>query len=443
MQAAAIAAHRFGWGETSLSGLAGDPRAWVRAQWQSPTPYNTQGLANGGEAFEASRAVLLSAAQVQAAGTAATDSRRVRLRTINRDSLHRRWQHVVTTRTPVYERWVQFWSNHLTVSATKAAVAGLVWAFENEAIRPHAQGRFPDMLKAAVLHPAMLLYLDNAQSIGPDSPAGQRRARGLNENLARELLELHTLGVNGGYTQTDVTEAARILTGWTVRPEDGGQGVFVARQHQPGRKTVLGTTYPEGPEALDQLLANLCQHPACAAWVARKLVTHFVTDTPPPALVDAVAKRFVSTEGDMGALWDTLFGHDLAWRPEHPPKFKRPEELVLSAHRQLQLPMGDGRAFDLLTQEVQAMGQPMGRVPSPQGWADTTSHWLSPDALFKRVAWAGRFAQVHTERTDVRGLARMAMGPDLQATTREQVDRAESGAQAMALWLSSPDFQWR
>lgn len=443
MQAAALAAHRFGWGESSLREVAPDPRGWVRAQWQTPTLYNTAGLADGREAYEVSRSVLLSAAQVQAAGTVATDSRRVRLRAINREGLLRRWQHLLVTPSPVFERWVYFWSNHLSVSATKAAVAGLVWAYENEAIRPHVQGRFKDMLRAAVLHPAMLLYLDNAQSIGPDSVAGQRRQRGLNENLARELLELHTLGVHGGYTQADVTGTARVLTGWTVRPDDGGQGTFVARQHQPGTKTVLGRTYPEGPEALDSLLTDLSRHPACARFLARKLVVHFVSDEPPAGLVDAVARQYLGTDGDLYAVGLALLGHELAWSTVTARKYKRPEELVLSAHRVLQWPMGEGRAFDRLVQDVRDMGQPMGRAPSPQGWADATSHWLSPDALLKRAEWALRFAQDRGEGADARSLARLSMGPDLQVGTRDQLDRAESGVQALALWLSSSDFQWR
>jgi len=370
---------------------------------------------------------------------AMTPSRQT-LRLANLRGLQRRWQHVVTTDTPVAERWVQFWSNHFSVAATKGTTLALVWPFEQEAIRPHAFGNFKDLLRSAIVHPAMLLYLDNAQSIGPDSPAGQRRDKGLNENLARELLELHTLGVQGGYSQQDVTQVARLLTGWTVGPQTHGKGQFVARLHQPGNKKVMGTNYPEGPLALDSLLRDLSQHPACAKHLASKLARHFVTDDPPAALVDALADQFLDSAGDLRALADTLFGHDLAWRSIHPGKFKRPEELLLSAHRLLKLPMGN---MSGAVQALTSMGQAVGRAPSPQGWPDRSEDWLSPDALLKRVQWADQFAQTNPHAADARALAQLAWGDQLSANTLRQIERAESSAQALALLLASPEFQRR
>ncbi|MFO1193616.1 MAG: DUF1800 domain-containing protein [Rhodoferax sp.] len=440
MHAATIASHRFGYSEPALLPLRSDPQGWVQAQWAAPRPFDAAGLPTGPQAYALGLDVLQKTLRAtDAQGDMALQPARRQLRQTNLDGLQRRWQHIVATDTPVAERWVQFWANHFCVAATRATVAALVWPHEHEAVRPHAFGRFTDLLRAATLHPAMLLYLDNAQSVGPMSRAGQRRDRGLNENLARELLELHTLGVRGGYTQADVTQTARLLTGWTVR-NDGTGTAFVPVLHEPGRKQVMGRTYPEGPEAIDLLLRDLAMHPSCATYLATKLVRHFVTDDPPAALVDAVAARFRATDGDLRATAQALFGHPLAWSPDHPPKYKRPEELVISAHRAGRLPL---LAVEPLAGAVQAMGQPPARAPSPQGWPDRTDDWLSPDAVFKRVQWAERFAATLGRQLDARTLAREGFGEDLGDNTRQQIERAASGVQALALWLVSPEFQRR
>ncbi len=203
---------------------------------------------------------------------------------------------------------------------------------------------------------------------------------------------------------------------------------------------MLGRDYREGPEALEALLLDLSRHPATARQLATKLVRHFVTDEPPPPLVDAVATRFRDTDGDLLAVAEALFGHPLAWRPDTPSKFKRPEELLLSAHRALKLPIVQTQKTLL---DLSQMGQPVGRAPSPQGWPDRSEDWLAPDALYKRVEWAARFAREHADLADARQLAALSMGPDLGAATRSQLERADSGAQALALWLASPEFQRR
>lgn len=451
MQAASIASHRFGYTETGLQAIQPDPRGWVLDQFKNPDPFDATGLIDSPQALILTREVLKGALQAPAKPTAEstntpqdalgpmTPSRKA-LRQTNLKGLGRRWQHIIATPTPVAERWVQFWANHFTVAATKGTVVALVWPHEYEAIRPHAFGSFTALTRAAVLHPAMLLYLDNAQSIGPDSRAGKRRDKGLNENLARELLELHTLGVGAGYTQTDVTETARLLTGWTVRPETGGKPGFVEALHQPGTKTILGKTYPEGAGALDQLLADLTAHPACAQFIATQLVRHFVTDEPPAQLVAAVAAQFRSSGGDLPTVARALFSHDAAWLPNHPAKFKRPEEYVLSAHRLLKLPIV---SVEQTAAAIQGMGQAVGRTPSPQGWPDRTEDWLSPDALLKRVQWADRFSETNRDAADARLLAKLTWGSDLSASTLQHIERAESSAQALALTLSSPEFQRR
>ncbi|NDB00380.1 MAG: DUF1800 domain-containing protein [Betaproteobacteria bacterium] len=448
MQAAAIASHRFGYSETSLSAVQSDPRGWVLEQFKRPAAMETGGLVDSVAALQLTREVLrtaLAAKPVESGGKADDDlgpmtPSRLTLRQTNVKGLHRRWQHAIATPTPVAERWVNFWANHFCVASTKGTMIALVWPHEYEAIRPHAFGSFKELLRAAVVHPAMLLYLDNAQSIGPQSRAGKLREKGLNENLARELLELHTLGVNSGYTQQDVTQTAHLLTGWTVNPQTGGKAGFVPALHQPGPKTILGKRYAEGPQALDQLLDDLSSHPACAIFVATKLARHFVTDDPPAALVESVARRFRDSSGDLMALASALFGHDLAWSPSNPPKFKRPDELVLSAHRMLKIPLG---SVERAVFELKSMGQAVAQAPSPQGWPDRAEDWLSADALRKRVQWADRFGDLNRHAADARGLARLAWGEDLSQSSRTQIDNADSSAQALALALASPEFQRR
>lgn len=479
MNAAVLAAHRFGFGEPELAVLNADPRGWVLAQWQQPAAPDTTGLPNSAEMLALSRRVLRTALQAMPAPgsgptpgpgpSPAQDRERERERDPDRrtligaslQDLQRRWQHAATTPTPVAERWVMFWANHFSVASTKGTTLGMVWPFEREAIRPQAFGRFADLLRAATLHPSMLLYLDNAVSFGPGSRFGRRRDRGLNENLARELLELHTLGVDGGYTQADVTETARLLTGWTVPrggaqaaaaadmsggaaedPADAvvGRGRFVAALHEPGPKQILGRRYAEGPQAIDALLHDLAAHPATARHLARKIARHFVADEPPAALVDALAARYRSSDGDLTAVARALFQHDLAWRGDGPPKFKRPEEWMLSAHRVLRWPVATGPGTARLAAALAEMGQPPGRAPSPQGWPDREADWLAPDALWKRVEWAAQWAQAAGSGVDARAVASASLGSALRASTAAEIGRAASPAQALALLLASPEF---
>lgn len=461
MTTATLAAHRFGFAETSLRALQGDPQGWVLAQWREPAPLDERGLLGSTDIAPLTRRVLqaalgngaaaampvspaaietMAAVPARAASAPEPSPDRRALRRATLDALQRRWQHVVATPTPVYERWVMFWSNHFSVAATKGAMLGMVLPHEREAVRPHVRGRFRELLRAATLHPSMLIYLDNAQSIGPNSRIGRRRERGLNENLARELLELHTVGVHGGYTQADVTELARLLTGWTLRRGGSGQTEFNPDGHEPGPKYVLGRRYPEGPEAVEALFDDLARHPSTARRLATQLVRHFVADEPPVALVDALAQRYTASDGDLSAVAHALFVHPLAWPTGGPAKFKRPEELVLSAHRLLKLPVTNA---ERIARSLAEMGQDVGRAPSPQGWPDRQEDWLAPDALWKRVQWGAAFAAQHADMADARQLASLAFGPALSEDTRLQIDRADSGAQALALLLASPEFQRR
>src|ERR1700744_4124152 len=213
-----------------------------------------------------------------------------------------------------------FWSNHFCISANKGGLARMgAGSFEREAIRPHVFGRFAEMLMAVEQHPAMLFFLDNQQSLGPDSRAGQNRKRGLNENLAREIMELHTLGVGGGYTQDDVTSLARIITGWTFAGRQGQLGtpgtfVFNANAHEPGAQLLLGKTYEDNGVAQGEAaLADIARHPSTAKFIATKFARHFVADDPPPALVARLQEVFRKSDGDLKALATALVDSDEAW----------------------------------------------------------------------------------------------------------------------------------
>src|SRR5262245_48628035 len=236
------------------------------------------------------------------------------------------------------ERLAWFWSNHFCVSADKAGVRPICGAYEREAIRPHVLGRFGDMLLAVEQHPAMLIYLDNARSIGPDSIAGVRQKRGLNENLAREILELHTLGVRTVYTQDDVTKFANVITGWTIVPprQDpvrGGEFNFNGRMHEPGPQKVVNKTYPD--TGLDQgraVLADLARNPATAKHISEKLARHFIADQPPQALVELLSRRYRETDGNLKEMAKALVTSPDAWSAPR-SKIKRPGEWILGALR--------------------------------------------------------------------------------------------------------------
>jgi uncharacterized protein (DUF1800 family) len=472
LHTAALAAHRFGLGEPRLDGLGADPRGWLAQQIGPADPQVGAGLADSVAGLQA----IVRFRQIRAADAAsrtadspmAADTRSSEMaftdhfRAIVQADLRARLVTQTTTARPFAERLALFWANHFTVSMAKASARGLVGAFEREAIRPHIAGRFHTLLAAAVKHPAMLRYLDNDQSAGPDSRLVQRLQRqprpdgaqrpqltGLNENLAREILELHTLGVTDGpvYTQADVTAFARVLTGWRAPlqnlPADGpGSAVtrFDPAWHQPGRKVVLGRAYDEGPQALDQALAHLAQHPSTARFVATKLARHFVADQPPSALVDRLAQAFLHSEGDLTTVYTTLLQSPEAWQPQA-EKLKTPEEFVVSTARVLA--SGPGPFARQPDGGLAALGQRLQAAPSPAGWPDRADEWLGPDAVWKRVEWAARVAERAGRQIDARALADASLGPLLSNGTRRQVERAADGPQALALLLMSPEFQRR
>ncbi len=341
------------------------------------------------------------------------------------------------------ERLVWFWSNHFCVSADKGNVRQICGAYEREVIRANVLGRFGDMLLAAESHPAMLIYLDNARSIGPDSMAGLRQKRGLNENLAREILELHTLGVRTVYTQDDVTRFANVITGWTVVPfrQDalrGGEFDFNPRMHQPGAQTVIGKSYSDG--GLEQgraVLATLARHPATAKHVATKLARHFVADEPPPALVDRLAKRFLATQGDLKEVGKALVAAPESWEAPR-AKLKRPGEWVVAALRALGVTPAE---IGPVMQAHNLLGEPLWRPSAPKGFADESAPWL--DGLAQRLDIANQFARRLGAEADPRDVFEEALAPLASDETRQAITRAESRPQALALLFMAPEFQRR
>ncbi|WP_400766761.1 DUF1800 family protein [Methylosinus sporium] len=344
------------------------------------------------------------------------------------------------------ERLVAFWSNHFAVSVAKGQILRVAAGpFEREAIRPHALGRFADLLAAVESHPAMLFYLDNQRSIGPGSAAGRFAGKGLNENLAREILELHTLGVGGGYSQADVTALARIITGWSfaeAESEIGEPGgfVFKANWHEPGAPALLGKHYPQtGREQGAAALADIARHPATATHIATKLARHFIADAPPKPIVETLAKTFRDTEGDLTAVAEALIASDLAWS-EPLAKIRTPDEYLMAAARATgALPNDPGQYLNMLN----AMGMPLWQPPGPNGYPDNLDAWASPEAMKLRLDVAWQMAQRLKDIGHPLSVLDTAAGLAASRETREAASRAESRQQALAILFMSPEFQRR
>ncbi|MEQ1513641.1 MAG: DUF1800 domain-containing protein [Lysobacteraceae bacterium] len=366
-----------------------------------------------------------------------------------------RYRVAVSTATPFVERLVHFWSNHFAISIDKNSARLLAAPMEREAIRPHVLGNFADLLAAVETHPGMLLYLDNAASIGDASMLAKRverrdakRKLGLNENLAREILELHTLGVDGGYAQQDVVELAKAITGWGTPlrrdAQSGGASAFVFRPgaHEPGARSVLGKRYAEGGETQGHaILRDLAVHPATARHLSLKLARHFVSDTPSPALVERMAAAFLRSDGSLPALYRAMIDDDAAWSADA-RKFKTPEDFVVSAMRAGAMQI-DRRPL-ILMRLLQQLGQPTFTPRSPAGFPDTAADWASGDALRKRVQASGVLAeQLATTRKPVELAADVLGAEAVQGRFAELLRRAGSTQEGFAMLFSSPAFQWR
>ncbi|MBS0421581.1 MAG: DUF1800 domain-containing protein [Proteobacteria bacterium] len=468
----AIAANRFGLGARpgELAQIGTQPRDWLIAQLAGSAPLlsgpelhsSTETLARGLEVRRELRAAKRAAAEAttdsdeKANAVAAVTKIGQVYRPIYIAEATARLHQGVTTDRPFVERLTYFWTNHFAVSIDKNLVLGLAGSLEREAIRPNVLGQYSDMLLAVERHPAMLLYLDNHLSVGPHSQAAGRleRRRGgqrrfdINENLARETLELHTLGVGGGYSQADVTTFAEVITGWSIGGEGSGRfargtpGEFVFRPeiHEPGAKVVLGKRYADtGYEQGVAVLKDLAQKPATAHFIATKLVRHFVADDPPPRAVERVANAFLSSNGHLPTVYRALVETPEAWS-QSLAKYKTPNDFIVSTLRGLQLTADRGRA-SLAAFEV--MGQRTYSPGSPAGWPDRSADWDGASALIKRIEWADAVGQRVGSRLDAKELAPQLLGDNLTAVTRTAVARAASGAQAITLMLAAPEFMRR
>lgn len=472
---AAIAMNRFGLGARPTGTVPADPADWLKSQISKYEPVfpgmasqpSRATIAAGFREYQLDRKDFRAARKDAATAMTAGDTPQIDPSKIEKVVNTLRLQYVsaadarmdaaISSDTDFAERLVHFWSNHFAVSIDKLPVLALAGDYEFTAIRPHVMGKFSDLLFAAITHPAMLLYLDQAQSIGPNSPLATRVAArrnkelGLNENLAREILELHTLGVRTVYDQKDVTEFARALTGYTVggmakgpiqrvMAQNGkdGDSQFFAAIHEPGDRVVIGRRYSQQGEAQARaILSDIATHPATAKHIATKLAQHFAADVPPPALVARLEKSFLESGGDLSRLYRTLIDSPEMWLTKQ-AKFKSPWDWVISSLRALnvrELP-NSRQSVNLLAQ----LGQPIWKPGSPAGFSDTTENWAGGAALMRRVEIASRLAERSANRVDARTLAPRILSGQLGAMTTESIARAESPSQGLALMLLSPEF---
>jgi len=477
MAGTAIVLNRFGLGARFADPLPTDPKAWLLGQFDRfeprPTalasvPARSEIVQQLGDYIAEQRMEGRAKRQLQPAsmptgdqakGDGIPDSAKRYLRRGIRDDYlvmtSARLAAALTTTAPFVERLVHFWANHFAVSADKLPVIPLAGLLEFEAIRPHVLGKFSDMLLAVEQHPAMLVYLDQAQSIGPDSQAGQfiarrgQQKRGLNENLAREILELHTLGVRTGYSQVDVTEFARALTGWTVsglargpaaRMLGGGptgEFAFAELIHQPGDRQIMGRRYGEnGQRQAHAILMDLAANPATAKHLSTKLARHFAGDDPPSAMVERLSQAYLKSGGDLPTVYRAILNSPEAWAPG-PLKFKTPWEWSVSALRALNQDSLDATLAGALLNQL---GQPVWKPGSPAGFDDIAASWAAPEALVRRVEVAQRIAQRASSSVDPRALAEKVLPDALGEPTRTAIARAESPAEGLALLLVSPEF---
>lgn len=452
MNTALRALNRFGLGAKpgEASGLS-EPRGWLTDQVDQDSVRPLPEAASLRERTDAFNELRIAQRTLQIDNdrgpleAAARGIRRMAIRDQQRALAHR-----VTSEAPFAERLVTFWSNHLCISTDKRIVALLAGPYEQEVIRPSVFGRFEDMVLASARHPAMLLYLDNAQSVGPESRAARRPARdgsdrGLNENYARELLELHTIGVNGGYDQDDVRELAHILTGWSVQgigPLSNGEEIafaFRRRLHGSSSRTVLGEEYERGGEAQgEDAIRALCRHPSTARFVSSKLVRHFVSDEPDPAAVQEIEAVFLDSEGDLLEVSKALVGLDAAWAPEN-TKYRTPQDWLVAALRALDAEGLDRQGALVLN----ALRQPLWGPPSPKGYSDVTRDWADPDGLMNRAELAQSIADRLGQNVDPRALLEVVENEPTGTLSQLLNDTSISDHERIALALAAPAFQWR
>lgn len=435
---AAHAMIRFGLGIRPGEPPPRDPKAWLRHQLQQPDPVRFPDTLPS----TADGLILLR------------EQRRLKpppgeslIEPLFRADAQAQLAVLLDAQAPFRERLVWFWANHFTVSTRQNGTRPIAGAFVREAIRPHVTGSFQAMLLAVMRHPAMLMYLDNTASVGPHSRAGHDGTRGLNENLARECLELHTISPAAGYDQADVSAFAAILTGWSVDDRAAEPGfVFHDRAHEPGDKTLMGRSFPEGEAGGVLALDFLGSHPATCRHLAQKLAVHFLSDTPSPEDVAALSQVLQHTRGDLGAVSLALLDRPAAWQPA--TKFRTPFDFVVATLRALDLPAEPSPDAAGSVRErrlpgmLAALGQPVWTAPLPNGWPDRAVDWAAPEAMLARIDWSYRISG-HASTVEPMDVAVASLGPLLRPGTQAQIRGAGDRRDALTLLFSSPEFQRR
>ena len=475
---AALAATRFGMGARpgEIAEASRDPQGWLRAQIRpegADIPRSNDETAarriadlRGYQRQKQMERRDVAAGQAAPAVSGGLEPAKLAQKMLREDTqgdFLARVQLATATEASFRERWTLFWTNHFTVAAKNLQTATVVGPYEAEAIRPHVFGRFVSLLSAVETHPAMMIYLDQVQSVGPNSLLAQRtkdvgqggvglrltpvmrRELGLNENLAREIMELHTVGVHGGYSQGDVTEFARAMTGLSIggfRGPDGqiGEPLFREVAHEPGERKVMGVRYDQrGKDQAGAILTDLAEKPQTARFICAKLARHFVADDPPPALTGRLEKAWMGSGGDLSKVAEALIEAPEAWQPQA-TKFKTPYEFIVSSYRAAAgQPQGFGQVGPILT----ALGQKPFDPGSPKGWSEDTDAWAAPDAIVKRMQFAQGFAAQAVQGRDPKSLAADALGARLTPATATAIARSESRPEGFALLLMSPEFQRR
>lgn len=447
-----LAAIRLGHGLSPLSDPPPDPRALVQS---------VQTAGPDGDAISMSlhhlpvRSRYASLSRSDAPDREARmQAVRIEARDLGRHARRIRFARAVGDAGGFGERLVQFWADHFTVTNGSLFETVAAAAFVDEAIRPHLTGRFADMMVAAETHPRMVVYLDQVNAIGPRSAAARRspdKRLGANENLAREMIELHSLGAGSAYQQRDVRQLALLLTGLSFRPDQDAAVVFNPNRAEPGPFTVLGKTYErgEGDHAIHRVIADLAVHDATARHVAVKLAVHFVSDDPPEALVTRLAEAFRGTGGDLPTLYGVL-----AEAPElrdcFRHKVRQPFDHIVASLRGCGFGRADIMAMEerdfsnLVMQGMVMMGQKWGSPRGPDGWPEDGAAWITPQGVAGRVDWAVRMLpKLGRDLPDPRVFLQTALGDSASDTLRRAVPRAESPVEGLALILASPDFNRR
>jgi uncharacterized protein (DUF1800 family) len=456
MRANEIAIHRFGFGarNNELQQASKDPIMWLESQLV-PMEFKNPNISSDNlislvyefqkkkKAFrtESEQAIDKANAEKLMAMREPHQQLRKKINNLSNNASIQVLARAIKGPMPFQSKLLDFFSNHFSVSGGKLIMKALAPTLEREAIAPNLVGHFSDMLIAVEQHPAMLTYLNNRFSIGPDSTVGKRKTeRGLNENLAREILELHTLGVNGGYKQDDVIELAKAITGWSVAGPKSKKSGFIFREktHQPGSRTVLNKQYSQkGVKKGEAILRDLANHPKTALFVCSKLARHFIADTPPNTVVTAMVKTWNETNGLLKNVLSTMIQHPDAWL-EQSSKFKSPREFVISACRVCtvkQIP--ELKLVQILTQ----LGQAPFNAGSPEGYPDEEMYWLAAEALINRIDWSEHLAS--DKNIPPSTIIKRNFIEGFSENSSLVVSRAESKKQGLALLLMSPEFQRR